>query len=90
MRALVGRELQEVKKGMHEKAKEGGWPSCAPVGSQLSRLQAQAYEDKLTGRMTESFWRERTDAWLDEDRELDRTRDRCAERDDGGTRRSSA
>ena len=31
---------------------------------------AQAYEDKLTGEITEDFWRERTDSWRAEEREL--------------------
>ena len=38
--------------------------------TELSCLQAQAYEDKLTGRITESFWRERSDAWRKEERRL--------------------
>ena len=34
------------------------------------RLQAQAYEDKLTDKITEGFWRERTAAWREEEREV--------------------
>jgi site-specific DNA recombinase len=41
--------------------------------TELQRLQAQAYEDKLTGAITEAFWRERTTTWREEEREL-RTR----------------
>ena len=38
--------------------------------TELQRLQAQAYEDKLTGTIAEDFWRERTTTWREEEREL--------------------
>jgi site-specific DNA recombinase len=38
--------------------------------TELRRLQAQSYEDKLNGHITEDFWRERTENWREEEREL--------------------
>lgn len=58
--------LGEIEKRHDEGTDEATLKRLVSRRKALQRLQAQAYEDKLLGKIDEGFWRERSASWQEE------------------------